>query len=300
MTTRHAAPDSATRARTAIDVREVSLLFGRSSVLDGVSLQAHHGRIFGLIGPNGAGKTSLLKIVVGLLEPTDGSVVVDRRRLGFVPEHLGFVEHATGPDNLRWLGRLRGSDVSTPRLEHLLSEVGLLGIDGLAVAKYSQGMRRRLGIAQMLVDEPDIVVLDEPQNGLDPDGVAWLRGLLVSMASSGAAVVVSSHLLGELETNADDVAVLRDGRCVLEGGLDDLLRVGRHVRLRVDPDRIDVVEQYCDIVEHRPGDGDLIIRTDRSDERLLRELAAADVGLVAFSPVSRRLEDLYAATGPRQ
>ena len=217
---------------------EKSLPFGfwlrKKQVLKGVSLAVEEGEIYGFLGPNGAGKTTSIKCLLGLLFPDAGSVelfgdpgptLAARRRLGYLPEQPYFYPHLKGRELLEYFGRLfglRGSELCT-KCGDLLELVGL-GDDGEKLTKqYSKGMLQRLGVAQSLINDPDLVILDEPMTGLDPIGRREVKDLIMSVKARGATVFFSSHILADAEALCDRVGLLVNGRLRLEDTLDNLL-----------------------------------------------------------------------------
>lgn len=189
------------------------------------------GRVTGFLGPNGAGKTTTMRCLLGLVHPTSGRALIDGRpyselsvplqRVGAVLEDAGFYPGRNGRDHLRMIARLARCDES--RVDEMLELVGLQDAAQRSVGKYSLGMKQRLGLASALMSDPDVLVLDEPANGLDPAGIRWLRELLRERAAAGACVLVSSHVLSEVSGLADDVVILREGRLVAHGPVDELL-----------------------------------------------------------------------------
>jgi ABC-2 type transport system ATP-binding protein len=189
-----------------------------------ITFAACVGQIVGLVGANGSGKTTTFRMITGLATIDTGMVHVggEAVRYGFLParttamiEEPGFYNWASGRDNLRLAAG--GHRDRIDRIDTVLSEVGLLGVADDLVKRYSQGMRQRLGLARVLLSDAQLILLDEPTNGLDPEGMRWLRELLRSMANEGVTFVVSSHLLHELEQIADTLVVVSDGRVLLAG-----------------------------------------------------------------------------------
>jgi ABC-2 type transport system ATP-binding protein len=192
-----------------------------------LSLSVHAGEIFGFLGPNGAGKSTTVKMLLGLVEPTDGTATVlaaplgDRRvraRIGFLPEHFRFHDCLTGRELLRFHGRLyglRGSDLDL-RIDALLSRVDLLDAADRPLRGYSKGMLQRIGLAQALINDPELVFLDEPTSGLDPLGRLLVRDIMGELRARGTTVFLNSHLLGEVEATCDRVAFVKQGRIVHE------------------------------------------------------------------------------------
>lgn len=205
----------------AIIVDHVTKQFGSEVVLKDVSLTLEAGKIHGIIGRNGSGKTVLMKCICGFLQPTSGSVKVFDRTIGqdcdFAPdtgmliETPGFLPHETGLNNLLWLARL-GKGASKERVKQLIEQVGLDPSLRKTVSQYSLGMRQRLGIAQTLLDDPSLMILDEPMNGLDKNGVRSIRDLLLSLKSQGKTILLASHF-------AQDIDELCDAVCEMDQGI---------------------------------------------------------------------------------
>lgn len=215
---------------------------GREAVHD-VSLSVAPGTIHGLLGPNGAGKTTTLKMLLGLIKPAGGTFRIlgedstrpaGRRNVGFLPEQPYFPQHLTAAQALRLYARLAG--VPAPeiagRIESLLERVGLTGRDKTSLDQFSRGMLQRLGIAQALINQADVVILDEPASGLDPVGQRDVRNLMLSLRDDGVTVLLSSHQLSEVEAVCDDVTILNAGRVAAEGDLDDLLNIEGRTSVR--------------------------------------------------------------------
>jgi ABC-2 type transport system ATP-binding protein len=219
-----------------IDVRGLTKKYG-VVVVDDVSFTAEPGRVTGFLGPNGAGKTTTLRMLLGLVEPSAGSAEIGGARyihleqpilrVGAVLEASAAHEGRTGRDHLRVLCRAAGLPMS--RADEVLATVGLARVGGRRVRAYSLGMRQRLGVAAALLGDPQVLILDEPGNGLDPAGIRWIRSLLRSLAASGRTVLVSSHQLAEVEQLADDLVVIAAGRVVASGPLASV--VGSHAGL---------------------------------------------------------------------
>jgi ABC-2 type transport system ATP-binding protein len=205
--------------------------YGKVPVVREVSLHCEPGTITGFLGANGAGKSTTLKMIVGLVRPDRGSATIDGRPFVELPNPMRVVgmlldasamhPGRTGRSTLTTAARLAGVDMR--RVEHLLDLVGLTDAADKRVGTYSLGMRQRLGIAQALVGEPQALILDEPANGLDPEGIAWMRTLLRDFADHGGTVLLSSHLLHEVQATVDHLVVISSGAVVAAGRLDDLL-----------------------------------------------------------------------------
>lgn len=218
----------------AIRVEGLTKRYGRRTAVDDLSFTVGPGRVTGFFGPNGAGKTTALKAVVGLARPSAGRALVrgtsvtrirpDARLLGVHIEPCGAHPGRTGRAHLRSLAALAG--LPRRRVGEVLELAGLEEAARVRGGKYSMGMRQRLGLAAALLGDPEILVLDEPVNGLDPQGIRWLRTLLRDRAANGGTVLLSSHMLGEAARTVDDVIMIDRGRLVHEGTIQDLERSG--------------------------------------------------------------------------
>jgi ABC-2 type transport system ATP-binding protein len=224
-----------------IEVDGLTKRYGNVLAVDGLSFRADPGRVTGFLGPNGAGKTTTLRVLVGLLRPTGGSATVLGRRyaeladpvrsVGAVLEASGFHPRRSGRNHLRILATAAG--IASARVEELLQLVDLTGAARRRVGGYSLGMRQRLSLAGALLGDPEVLILDEPANGLDPQGIRWLRDLLRGFAAEGRTVLVSSHVLAEMQQLADDVVIIARGRIVAQAGVGDVVgRAGGAVRVR--------------------------------------------------------------------
>ncbi|SDS87255.1 ABC transporter ATP-binding protein [Microlunatus soli] len=248
---RHAAPaadsEQAPTDATAVPPIVVDGLtkdFGRVRAVDALSFTVAPGRVTGFLGPNGAGKSTTLRVLLGLAEPTSGRATfggvgyrdlpMPQQRVGAVLEPA-FHPGRTGRDHLAVQAATAGA---TPRrINELLALVGLADAADRRVGGYSLGMRQRLALATALLGEPDYLILDEPGNGLDPEGIHWLRGFLQSYAARGNVVLMSSHILNEVEATVDDVVVIGNGRLLRQSPMQDLAAERRSIRLRVQDQR---------------------------------------------------------------
>ncbi len=225
-----------------ITVESLTKKYGRFTAVENVSFTAAAGRVTGFLGPNGAGKSTTMRIMVGLTPPTSGTTTVNGRHFAELPNpglEVGVLldasaQHAgrTGREILSIAQRTMG--LPARRVDEMLDRVSLTPDEaGRRVRNYSLGMRQRLGIATALIGEPDVLILDEPANGLDPAGIRWMRDLLRDYADQGGTVLLSSHLLHEIEVIADDLVVIGNGRIVAQGTKAELLRAaGTVVRTR--------------------------------------------------------------------
>ncbi len=213
-----------------IEIRGLTKRFGSFTAVDGLDFTVEPGRVTGFLGPNGSGKTTTLRMLLGLIRPTAGTATIDGRVYRDIPDPLTMVGSAleatnfhpgrTGRDHLRVLAAVAG--VPDTRVDELLELVGIPAAAGKRAGGYSMGMRQRLGLAAALLGDPRVIILDEPANGLDPEGIRWLRGFLRHLAGEGRTLLISSHMLSEVEQTVDDVVIIANGRRVAEGTVADL------------------------------------------------------------------------------
>lgn len=218
-----------------VSVRSLTKRFGDLIAVDDLTFTLHPGSVTGFLGPNGAGKTTTLRLLLGLAEPTSGEALVfgrryadldePARRVGAVLESGDFHPGRTGRDHLRALAL--AAEIPSTRVDEALALVELEGAADRRVKTYSLGMRQRLGLAAALLGDPELLVLDEPANGLDPAGVNWLRRFLRRFAEQGRTVLVSSHLLAETAQTVDHVVIIDHGRRIASGSLEELTKDGR-------------------------------------------------------------------------
>jgi ABC-2 type transport system ATP-binding protein len=220
---------------TVIEVRDLAKRFGTATVVDSLSFAVGAGTVTGFLGPNGAGKTTTLRILLGLVAPTSGQAVIwgkpyrelgeRRRRVGAVLEASGFHPSRTVADHLRV--RCAATGAARSRIGAVLAETGMGELAGRRAGHLSLGERQRLGLAGALLGDPDVLILDEPANGLDPAGVLWLRGFLRRLGDEGRTVLVSSHILAEVAQFADRAVVIDRGRLVSAGPVTELVKAAR-------------------------------------------------------------------------
>jgi ABC-2 type transport system ATP-binding protein len=227
----------------AIDVLEVSKRYrGKVNALQNVSLQVPRGEIYGLLGPNGAGKSTLLKILLTIIKPNRCRGVMlghpighkaSLAKVGYLPEHVRFPEYLTGRQVIRYSAGLSGicPKFCKKREEELLDFVGMTDWASKKVRTYSKGMKQRIGLAQALVNDPELVFLDEPTDGVDPQGRKEMRGVLQLLRDQGRTVFINSHLLGELEMVCDSAAILNQGKVVKQGRLSELTETSQSYKL---------------------------------------------------------------------
>jgi ABC-2 type transport system ATP-binding protein len=221
-----------------IQTEALTRRYGRQTAVDALSLEIHEREIFGFLGPNGAGKTTTILMLLGLTEPTAGHARVlgvdpahdplqIKRQVGYLPENVGFYDDLTGRENLRFMARLNGlpTGQTGPKIEGALSTVGLNGEGDKLVGAYSRGMRQRLGIAELLIKDPRLLILDEPTLGLDPDGTNKMLDLIVSLSRDrGITVMLSSHQLEQVQRICTRVGIMIKGKLVALGTIDELAK----------------------------------------------------------------------------
>ncbi len=289
-----------------IEARGLVKRYGEITAVDGVELTVERGDVFGYLGPNGAGKTTSLRMLLGLIRPTEGSA----RLFGRDPHEVGaralegvagFVEgprfypYLSARKNLRLLGDLDGG-VPPARIDEVLEVVELTDRATDRVGGYSHGMRQRLGIAASLLREPQLLLLDEPATGLDPAGMRDMRELVKRLASEGITILLSSHILAEVEELCNRVAIIRKGRIIYEGRLDELLRsAGGGYRLRAsDNERAREVLRAHGIDGIEAVNGDLRFQADESAVATATvALGKAEIGIASLVPQTATLEELF-------
>jgi ABC-2 type transport system ATP-binding protein len=284
-----------------ITIESVSRTYGDFTAVDDVSFTAQPGRVTGFLGPNGAGKSTTMRIIVGLTQPTSGTARVAGRRYVDLPNpgrEVGVLvdasaQHAgrTGREILTIAQRFMGLPRS--RVEEMLELVGLTSQEASRrVRDYSLGMRQRLGIATALIGEPQVLILDEPANGLDPAGIRWMRGLLREYADRGGTVLLSSHLLHEIEVIADDLVVIGNGRIVAQGAKSDLLRSAGSMLRAADRDVVAQALLDSGVTSAPVGTDGLLAHADTTK---VSEIAfAAGVPLLELRPADGAgLEEMF-------
>jgi ABC-2 type transport system ATP-binding protein len=277
--------------------------YGTQTAVDAVSLTVRRGEIYGFLGPNGAGKTTTLRMLVGMVRPDAGSARVlggrpgeprVLRRIGALIEGPGFYPYLSGRDNLRVLARYQG--LADANADWALAQVDLSGRGRDSYRSYSLGMKQRLGVAAALMGEPDLLILDEPTNGLDPAGMADMRALVRRLAEAGQTVLLSSHLLGEVQQICDRVGVISRGKLIAESTVADLQGASSLLVRAAPPERAEAVLKSTLGGEEirRTADGGLAVATDPDRTPVVvRALVRAGIDVHEIRPVERTLEEVF-------
>jgi ABC-2 type transport system ATP-binding protein len=305
-------PTAARGQQAAVETVGLTKRFGVHVAVDEVDLLVPRGSAFGYLGPNGAGKTTLIRTLLGLTRADHGSttllgvpVPADRRRalarVGAIVDEPRFHPHLTGRQNLRLLAAARGGQAHT-RIDPSLSRVGLTDRADDKVASYSMGMRQRLGVAGCLLGDPELLILDEPMNGLDPAGMHEMRTMITSLVGEGRTVMLSSHLLDEVQRTCDTVAIVDRGRVVRQGPIDELIRGAAAAVVHVDCDDPAVAQRLIDAAgvaaaTALTGAG-LVVTLFRGAARdvvadINRRLVAAGISVYGLQEAHASLEDWF-------
>lgn len=291
------------RFMTSIDVHALTKDYGRTRAVDRLTFSVRPGRVTGFLGPNGAGKSSTMRLVLGLDRPTAGTATIGGRPYASLPDPLRRVgalldaraAHGsrTARDHLLALATSNG--IASRRVEAVLEETGLADVGRRRIKTFSLGMRQRLGIAAALLGEPDVVMLDEPSNGLDPEGIIWIRELMRSMARDGRTVLVSSHLMNETASFADHLIVLGRGRLLADLPMQDFLHSRSRPAVRL---RTSEAARLRDVLirrgyEPEPSEDGRWIVEGTTAEEVGATAAAEGIPLLELSDIRPSLEEAY-------
>ncbi len=232
-----------------IETRKLTKRYGDVTAVDNLTLRVREGEVFGLLGPNGSGKTTTILMLLGLTEPTSGTVRVlgldparrplsVKARVGYLPDQVGFYDELTARENLIYIAKLNGlpRDEAYRRIDEALEQMGLADVADHRVATFSRGMRQRLGVAEVMIKRPRLIIMDEPTQGLDPQGAREFLEIIRHLKEQGITILLSSHLLHQVQAVCDRVGLFRKGRMVLEGTVAELARkvLGGGYRIRVE------------------------------------------------------------------
>lgn len=302
--------------KAVITIHGLTKKYGDFTAVHNLSLDVYEGEIFGLLGPNGAGKTTTILMLLGLTEPTEGFARINgyntgketlkvKETVGYLPDHVGFYEDMTGRENLRFIGHLNGllgRDLEK-NIDQLLDRVKLSEVGNKKVGTYSRGMKQRLGIADTLIKDPKVMILDEPTLGLDPEGINDMLALIRELAKKDKrTVLVSSHLLHQVQKICDRVGIFVNGNLLAQGPIDTL---GEQVfkdqpltlELQVSPlndDLIQLIKSTMDNVKIEVREGKIIITAkEEFRKKLVRVLSDHNYELLFLKQSGRELDDIY-------
>jgi ABC-2 type transport system ATP-binding protein len=292
-----------------IQLRGLRKHYGDFVAVDGLDLTVNEGDVYGFLGPNGAGKSTTIRMMLSLITPTAGSIELFGmpltthrneilRRIGAIVERPDFYNYLSARRNLELLGRLSGADVSRQNVLRILDIVGLSDRAESKVKTFSHGMKQRLGIAQALLHDPDLIVLDEPTTGLDPHGMVDIRRIIIDLAKEhGKTVLLSSHILPEVELTATRMVIINHGKAIVEGSVQDLLNNGR-LKVTIETTSVasalDVLRTspFADRVQST-GEGAVILSLDREEVHAATQLLINNnVHINGVIPV-RSLEEYF-------
>lgn len=290
----------------------------RVTAVDGISFDVQRGEIFGFLGPNGAGKTTTIKMLMGLIYPSGGTAALfgqpigdpaAKAKVGFLPESPYFYDYLTGREFLRFYGHLFGmmGNRLNARVDELLDLVGMTHASDLQLRKFSKGMLQRVGIAQALINDPELVVLDEPMSGLDPIGRKEVRDLILRLKESGKTVMLSSHILHDAEVLCDRVAMIMRGKLVACGPVSELIAgdTTHEVEMVIDrllPEALDRIKPLASKVVLQGERVMVVLSSQQRVDEVLEVIRSTKAKLVAVTPHKASLEDLFIrkATGVQQ
>jgi ABC-2 type transport system ATP-binding protein len=284
------------------------------AVVDDLDLEVQGGEVFGLLGPNGAGKTTTILMLLGLVEPSEGIIEVlgldprrhpleVKRRVGFLPDAVGFYDTMTGRENLRFTARLNGVEDAEDKIDDLLDQVGLDYAAEQAVGEYSRGMKQRLGLADALVKDPGVLILDEPTTAIDPEGVAEMLGLIRRLATEeGVTILLSSHLLHQVQAICDRVAIFVDGKVVAQGPPHELATAQSgpvRVEFRFEGDaaaarrRLEAIDTVSEVIPGRVPGVWIAGLEPATLSHTVQELVGPDIGLTGIHRIDDDLDAIY-------
>ena len=286
---------------TSIEVAELRKRYGGTTALDGMTFTARPGRVTGFVGPNGAGKSTTMRIILGLQTADAGHALVcgrpyrslrcPLRSLGSLLDASALHPARSGRNHLLWLAQTQG--LGTRRVDEVIEQVGLASVSRRTAGGYSLGMRQRLGIAAALLGDPPTIMLDEPFNGMDPEGIVWLRGFLRSLAEQGRAVLVSSHLMSELQDMAEHVVVVGRGRVIADSNVAELIAAVSGDRVRLRTSAPEAVAAALTAAGGQVVEADGLVIRRLAAEQIVAVLTANGLPFSELAPHRATLEEAY-------
>ncbi|HEY1190599.1 MAG TPA: ABC transporter ATP-binding protein [Gemmata sp.] len=296
-----------------IETAELRKTYGRIQALKGVSIRVEKGQIYGLLGQNGAGKTTLIKILLGIVELTEGQASLlgapagdanARRRVGYLPEDHAFPGYHTAYSLMDFYGSLYGVPAAErkKRIPETLEQVGIAGRMHYKIKTYSKGMKQRLGIAQAMMHKPDLIILDEPTDGVDPMGRREIRDLMTQLKEEGHTIFLNSHLLGEVELICDRVAILQQGKLVREGTIAELTKTKGTFILGLMSGQVFPVDAVTQLgftvrpLPDQPGLFEVTLSDGQTIEPVMKLLSATGLTVTHITEKKQSLEDVFMTT----
>lgn len=298
-----------------VETKELTKNYGDFTAVNKLNLKIEEGEIFGFLGPNGAGKTTTILMLLGLTEPTSGDAMVwgfnpsreplkVKKIVGYLPERVGFYKHLTASQNLMYTADLNGlpKEETVKNIKELLTSVGLSDVGEKPVGAFSQGMKQRLGIADMLIKKPKLVFLDEPTSGIDPDGITDILDLIVKMAKQKISVIFCSHQLNHVQKICTRVGILAKGKLVAEGPIEQLGRQGKgqeryQIEVQVekaDDEIIKLIRQIKSVTSVTVSSNSLLISCDRDlRSQIAKIIVGSGRSLIGIKVEEMSLEKIY-------
>jgi len=285
-----------------LETKALTKKYGKIIAVNNLNLSVPEKAVFGILGPNGSGKTTTLGLVLDVIEKNSGDykwnvgeVGKERKKIGAILESPNFYPYLSGSENLKVVATIKGVDDS--KIEPILKQVGLFDRKNDAFKKYSLGMKQRLAIASALLSDPQVLILDEPTNGLDPKGIVEIRELIKEIGAEGRTIILASHLLDEVQKVCDHFCVLNKGKLIFTGRVDDLTRQ-KNQFIMVSPDLHVLIEKLntIDLVSKAGVKDDtveVVIDENTQIEELTKQLAADGIYLSHLSPVTKSLEKKF-------
>jgi len=276
-------------------------------VINDVTFKVEAGEVFGIAGPNGAGKTTIFKCILGFIKPTSGSIRIFqkpsdhsefKKLLGYLPENPYFYEYLSGFELMKYMGKLHGikGKLLSKRIDDLLEKVNLTSASKVQLRKYSKGMLQRIGIAQALINDPELIILDEPMSGLDPLGRREVRDLILELKKSGKTVILSSHILSDLEALCDKVCFIFRGKVMKLGSIYDLYNeIDSEYEAVVQKSNADLsVLEKIDIIKYVQREDHVVINfSEKHKSSVIEFIQRNKMNLVSMHPIRTSLENIY-------